>query len=119
MLPVVVVNNDIGDGLSTMLVATGVGAVTVTLVLALADPDVAVIVAVPVLTPVIVASGGEPDGWTLATALLLEAQVIDATDIGCPFWSYTVACSEPVAFTRSVVDDGLMTMVVGTGIGGS
>lgn len=62
--------------------AGGTGVLTVTVALALAEPVVAVMVAVPALEGVIVASCGEPANVDAeATLLLLDVQFIVATDI--------------------------------------
>ena len=65
---------------------------TVTVAVAVADPDVAVIVAVPLATAVT-----SPEEDTVATDEFDVVHVTDAPDIVAPFWSLTVAVSWDVA----------------------
>ena len=65
---------------------------TVTVAVAVADPDVAVIVALPLATAVT-----RPAVDTVATDEFDVAQATDAPDIVVPSWSLTVAVSWDVA----------------------
>jgi hypothetical protein len=75
--------------------------------------DVAVIVPEPAATPV-----ARPLELTVATAVLLDAQVTVCPVITFPFWSFTVAVKACVAPARIEALDGATVTVVGVGGGG-
>ncbi|MEP6733820.1 MAG: hypothetical protein ABJE10_24450 [bacterium] len=83
MTPLVPATSETFVGTSTV---GGGGFVTVTVADVLTAPTDAVSVAVPVLSPEIVASCGDPaNAKTDTTDWLLDDQFIDETDIACPF----------------------------------
>jgi hypothetical protein len=83
------------------------------LALVLADPAVALTCADPAATALT-----SPLPLTLATALFVEAHVIDA-DMVFPLWSFTVAVSCSVAPNASSATLARFSVtVVGTGVGG-
>jgi hypothetical protein len=96
-----------GDGV-TVTVATGTG-VTVTVVEPLFPPLVAVIVALPGVTP-----RTRPLVETVAIVGLLVAQVTVRSVTTVPFWSFTVAVNWVVWVATTVAGDG-KTVTVPTG----
>ena len=82
--------------------------------MALTEPDIAVIVAVPLETAVT-----NPDDDTVATPVLDELQVTTAPPIVTPIWSLTVAVSCCVSSKEEklkLVADSVIE--VATGVGG-
>jgi hypothetical protein len=93
-----------------MVVSAGTGIDTVTVAVAVAEPDVAVIVAVPLATAVM-----SPADDTVATDEFDVFHVTDAPDIVAPFWSLTVAESWDVAPADervTLVEDNVIDVAV-------